>query len=144
LALLVTSIVGLLRADWSDYKVASLSAALDSIPVIKEADYAIDANPKKYLFTASYTGNSRLIFGERLSLIQRWGKSLRQEEFAAQYKREVLVQDGVKAWVPIQDSLVPFFEKEVNPGARARFYSMTLGTAKGDRVLVGDDFEVLK
>jgi hypothetical protein len=144
LAVLITSVVGLLRADWSDYKDASLSGALDSIPVVKGADYEIDANPRKYLLTASYTGNTRLISGERLSLIQRWGKSLRQEEFAAQYKREVLIQDGVRAWVPLQNSLVDFFEKEVKPGARARFYSMTLGTAKGDTVLVVNEFEVLK
>ena len=59
-------------------------------------------------------------------------------------KREVLVQDNVKAWIPLQNSLVDFFEKEVKPGARARFYSMTLGAAQGEKVLVVNEFEVVK
>ena len=107
-----------------------------------EADYTIEAGNFQYEVIATWTGKHRELRASTLGLIERWVKALRKSpDVAKLFEHEVeLSAGGVSYWLPIQNSLVEPFVREVQPQARLKLFIMYIGALKSDKLFIINEF----
>jgi hypothetical protein len=131
--------------DWSDYKPATLAAALSRATVIEGTDYTIETKNIKYVVETIYTGEHREIGSPRRKLIAGWVKALgHPKQFADAFEHEIEVRNGKDTvWLPLQNPLVEPFAQETRSGSQIQLYIMYVGAAGADRVFIVNRFQVL-
>ena len=93
-----------------------------------------------------YTGRSREIVPYKKEFISNWLKS-RQEDmkYADLFKKEMLfVEDGIDFWIPVQEQVIPYFEKEIKRKEQIILFTIYLGMTKNEKnfdpIFVVNDF----
>jgi hypothetical protein len=130
---------GQAKADWSRYKPGKMA---DIIEAHKET-----AKGLKFLFTAktfptlasvTYLGKIRDIPEQKMAFLDKYlTKTLGKPEWAKFFKREIQVREGKQVyWLPIQESLLSFFPKEVKTGDVVSLYVIWTGGVRIDKKMV--------
>jgi hypothetical protein len=83
-----------------------------------------------------YTGEFRDIDPIKQFLIESWGAALSPEtgeRVKGAFLQEVLViESDVEHWIPVQELLVPFMEKELKSGDEAMIFVLWVGASMPD------------
>lgn len=81
---------------------------------------------------AVYTGKSRAISSKRLELISEWAKARKvDKEIVELFKQELLFLEGSEEhWLPAQQSLIPYFRREIQTGESVELFVVWIGARK--------------
>ena len=131
--------------SWTDYLPSTLAKAWSEATIIEGVDTTVETLNIKYVVQANYTGEQRDITDARHDLLRRWAKTNgHPADTADTFKHEVRLRAGSAThWLPIQNSLVGPFVKEVSAGSRVRLFIMYVGAVRDDRVFIVNEFEAL-
>ena len=115
--------------DYSAYQATSLAAVIASANIDPRADYYFDVALPRYRTVGTFTGNSRAIDHRVGDFISMWAYT---DQLPTTYREifntEVeLKQDSKTYWMPIQQSLVEFFRREVEAGHKVTLYLLFMG-----------------
>ena len=134
------------------YKPSTLSRVVKAYTVnYKPEDAGIDIGSDPLRAKVIYTGESRPTPENKQRFIKLWMKSYGYpEEYAAKYGTELLfLEDSVKFWLPVQDVLIPHFQKEMRKDESVDIFAVWIGTTfpkdgkgrQGDHVIIVNEFE---
>lgn len=104
-------------------------------------------NLLKHKFTVQYTGKSREIDPDVANLIREWIFAVKDgltlpEGFADLFKKEILVsEDGKELWMPVQEMVHSYFEKELQPGDSMDIFVMWAGALDDQGVFLVNEFQ---
>jgi hypothetical protein len=116
---------------------------------ISKGHIGITAKNFPYKISVVYVGEEREIEKEAETLIGFWARSLGQENWAEEFKHEILVREGnTDYWIPTQEVLLPYIAEEVKPKELIELYVMWIGyiregNADGRWVLIANEFQAV-
>lgn len=86
-----------------------------------------------YLLVAEYSGSKREISEEKLNYLNTLFKAMQFPHKASEiFNHEILVKlSSKKYWLPIQTSLIEFWDEELKAGNKALIYIRAYGSKKG-------------
>jgi hypothetical protein len=91
---------------------------------------------------AEFTNEFRTPSEEHITVVKAWLRAFEREKYMDLFQHEVKIrEDNIEYWLPIQEQLVPFLQKETRPGEVAEFYIVYLGAHNVDHVLVINEFQ---
>jgi hypothetical protein len=88
----------------------------------------------------------RKILPQRKELIERWGEAFNINPHIIQiFQYEMLfLEDSTEYWLPVQNQLLPLFQKELKKGDKVDLFVMAIGTLtypdKTDWVFIVNEF----
>jgi hypothetical protein len=96
-----------------------------------------------------FTGKSRPITGPNKTFLSMWaGVYGRPKDYVAAYEREFFYKEGEdEYWLPTQEPVTKYFDKELKPGDKMMIYLISIG-AHGvgkdiDCVLLVEEYQVV-
>ena len=133
-------------SDWDRYKECTLAQVTAENTDLLEGDYSVNARDHSIKVRVMFTGESRAINKDKKKLIEMWVKTFQMKpEVATLFQKELLFKEGdTSYWLPVQSDVVPYFFKEVQPGGSVWLYAQLWGSAKGQYVVVVNEFDVIK
>jgi len=90
-----------------------------------------EATLKPYRIVGIYLGDLRQMSAFRKEFIRKWWGTMYgvQKEFTHLFESELLFEvEGNQYWMPVQNELIPYFQKELSKGDRVYLYIMLVGT----------------
>jgi hypothetical protein len=129
--------------EYSAYQPSSLAAVVASADVDPRSDYYFDAALPRYKSVGTFTGKTRAVSPSIGKFITMWAKT---DQLPATYRDlfqvEVeVVQDSKSYWMPLQQSLVESFRREVAPGKKVTLYLLLMGEYKHSAVFAISGFD---
>lgn len=122
--------------NWDSYVPRKISDVIDANAdiVSSEDDYLFTANNFPTKAVVHYLGEVRAIPERRSDFIARYlGKMRGHPEWVELYKHEVLcAEGGTEYWLPIQESVLEYFRKEVPANATTYVYAIWIGVIRVD------------
>ncbi len=80
-----------------------------------------------------YTSELRALAPETRGFLWQFGVSFDEEEFATQFRQELLLREGnLEFWMPIQESVVSYMAEELEAGQLVTVYVRLLGSLRTD------------
>jgi len=151
--MMLLAIAGLVLAgpnfDYDSYRLVSLRD-FEAQTVLEHPDVRslIDGKDTGFIhpvaklrFPVVFSGRSRRLSGFRDQTIQGWLRMNWEALANGGFQREVEVTDGeTVAWLPIQEAIWPYFEREVKAGARVLVYVGFIGATNGEFVYLLGEF----
>jgi hypothetical protein len=136
---------------WARYKPGKLSSIIKAHTNVTDTlDKGVYLGSDPVRAQVTYTGLYRPTSAEKQRFIAFYMDSVRTPEFAKKFVTELLfIEDGMEFWLPVQDVLLPSFEKEVRKGERvilfANWIGITYPELNGSRlhVFLVNEFEKL-
>lgn len=104
------------------------------------------ATVQPYRTTSIYMNIIRKILPQRKELIERWGEAFNINPHIIQiFQYEMLfLEDSTEYWLPVQNQLLPLFQKELKKGDKVDLFVMAIGTLtypdKTDWVFIVNEF----
>jgi hypothetical protein len=96
----------------------------------------------KLAATVVNSGQRRPLAGFKAKTVEGWLRADWPAQ-AGKVKEEILVRAGERDfWVPIQEILVPFLEKEACPGAQLELYLIFIGATDQGLLFIANEFKV--
>jgi len=98
----------------------------------------------------TFTGKSRPISGPNRGFLSDWvGFFGRPKEYAAAYEREFLYKEGDdEYWLPTQEPVTKYFDKELKPGDKMTIYLISIGAHGVGKdincVLLVEEYQVIQ
>ena len=131
------------QARWDRYEAGTLTAIIRAqgpIILANESLVPTKSSPKHpgYHYSGEdyptralvvYKGDSRPLDPNRREILRGWGLAFQRDSTVADnFTREYLFQEGDQAlWLPVQDTVASYFQKELKPGQLVTLYAMFLG-----------------
>ena len=125
-----------------EFEAQILSEHADLLSRIDGKDTASFHPVEKLRFGVVFTGKVRRLSGFKGQTIQSW-VSVNWKPVASDggVQREVEVREGDRSlWIPIQEVLWPYFQREVVTGSRVGVYVIFVGAADGQFLYLMSDF----
>jgi len=150
---------------WKDYKPAKFE------DIMRQSDYQPDSHwdlhiippktqpgsptyclyyrPAAYKVKLIYTGQIRNIDKSKKEALLAWFKSLHQDmKVANLFNKEMLFLDNAtEYWLPVQDPLIPYFQKEIGKNKKVnlfvRFFGFVKTGHKREYLFTVNEFEKL-
>jgi len=107
-----------------------------------KAFICIEAAPNAIRVKAEFCNEFRTPSEEHMKMVKSWLKALGHEKYIGLFQHEVkLREDDIEYWLPIQEQLIPFLQREINTGEIAEFYIVYYGAYNFDHVFVINEFQ---
>jgi len=135
-AALLAAAVSPAGSDWDRYVPRKIVDVIDANAelVSRGGDYFYTASDFATKATVLYLGKTRTIPPQRADFLARYlGKMRGHPEWVDLYKREILCREGdAEYWLPIQDSVLEYFRKEVAAGTQVYVLATWAGAISVD------------
>lgn len=97
-------------------------ADMNLLPAIQPAPVALE-----------YTSELRALAPETMGFLWQFGVSFDEEEFATQFRQELLLREGdLEFWMPIEERVVSYMAEELEAGELVTVYVRLLGSLRTD------------
>src|SRR5262245_48894292 len=153
LALLtLTTVSANAQDDWGKYEPRTLNQIIE-----EHSKAAVDEKAQIHLlFSAelfpsrvkvTYTGEVRKISATRKQFIADWAKTRQlSKDLVALFDEELLFKEGkVEYWLPVQQQVIPYFQKELKVGDSVELYLIWIGARRElgvtDWIFLVNEFE---
>jgi len=148
-----------LPASWAgDFKYASYTqATLQDIITEEQHHHSYDqaaaktsadgiqleCRVSKYRVPCCYTNVQRPISEVKKNVIKLWMETLKIDpKLASLYQQEIQVTEGTRAhWIPIQEQLFPFINKELVKNDRIELFILLIGKVESEYFFIATEFE---
>jgi len=129
--------------DYSAYQPTSLAQVIPGAYVDPRADYYFDSALPRYKTVGTFTGKTRPVAPRIGDFIAMWAKTGQlPEAYRDLFNTEVEIeQDSTTYWMPLQQSLVESFRREVAPGEKVTLYLLLMGEYKHSAVFAISGFD---
>jgi hypothetical protein len=105
----------------------------------------IEALSRAVRVNAAFSNEFRIPTEEHITVVKAWLKASNLEKYLDLFQHEVKIrEDNIEYWLPIQGQLLPFLQKEINPGEIAEFYIVYFGAYNYDHVFVINEFRKIQ
>ena len=105
----------------------------------------IEALSRAMRVKAAFSNEFRIPSEEHITVVKAWLKALNRENYLDLFRHEVKVrEDNIEYWLPIQEQLIPFLQKEIHPGEIAEFYIVYFGANNFNHVFVINEFRKIQ
>jgi hypothetical protein len=118
--------------DYDAYEPIVLADLVAATSVDPRADYYFDVALPRFQSTVAFTGRTRAISSDGKDFIAHWAYATKlPASYPDLFQDEVEVKQGNDSyWMPIQQSLLEDFAKEILPGNNVHLYISFLGEFK--------------
>jgi len=97
-------------------------ADMNLLPAIQPAPVALE-----------YTSELRALAPETMGFLWQFGVSFDEQEFATQFRQELLLREGdLEFWMPIEERVVSYMAEELEAGELVAVYVRLLGSLRTD------------
>jgi len=97
-------------------------ADMNLLPAIQPAPVALE-----------YTSELRALAPETMGFLWQFGVSFDEQEFATQFRQELLLREGdLEFWMPIEERVVSYMAEELEAGELVIVYVRLLGSLRTD------------
>jgi len=102
----------------------------------------LECRVSKYRVPCCYTNVQRPISEKKKTIIKLWMETLKIDpKLASLYQQEIQVTEGTRThWIPIQEQLFPFINKELVKNDPVELFILLIGTIKSDFVFIATEF----
>ena len=105
----------------------------------------IESLSKAIRVKAEFCDEFRPLIKEHKEVVEKWLKSFGYGKYTGIFQSEIKVkEDGIEYWLPIQEQLIPFLQKEIHPNEITEFYIVYYGAYNYDHVFVINEFRKIK
>lgn len=120
---------------WARYKPGKLSSIIKAHSNLADAnDKGMDVGLDPIRANATYTGRSRPTLAAKQRFIAFYMESVGTPEFAKKFSTEMLfIEDSINFWLPVQDVLLPYFDKEIHKGESVTLFANWIGITDPDK-----------
>lgn len=118
--------------------------SLDLAAAKKQADYIqLECRVSKYRVPCSYSNVQRPISEKKKNVIKMWMETLKIDpKLASLYQHEIQVTESANVhWIPIQEQLFPFINKELVKNDRIELFIILIGNVETEYVFIATEFE---
>lgn len=140
--------LGLAQFNFGQYRPATLDSLTKRHQGLmsKKNDLNLAKINPHYRVTVLYGDSIRPTELNTERLIKKWFKSvLRQDYLDGLFSKEMLFfENDTTYWIPVEQSLIEYFEEEVSPGDRVEIYMTLIGATKKRLVLTLNEFKKLE
>lgn len=142
LFLLVSSAASCAGFDYDAYQTAKLSDVAGRLDVKNRPDSWVAPDFPRYHAQAVFTGRMQPIDVRVRAFVRLWIKSTGHPAGDIEmFKTQVEIkQDTVAYWMPIQETLVEQFKKEIPAGRRVDLFLLLMGACRQAPVFVINEF----
>ncbi|MBM4339441.1 MAG: hypothetical protein FJ110_07835 [Deltaproteobacteria bacterium] len=140
------------RFDYTAYQPSKLIDGVKEYDKVIEEDFKnvpagkafilLEAKSRAIRVKAEFCNEFRTPSEEHTTVVKAWLKAFKRERYTDLFLQEVKIkEDNIEYWLPIQEQLISFLQKEIYSSEIVEFFIVYFGAYNFDHVFVINEFQ---